>query len=247
MWTFLESGEGATRQAAAEGLGLLAGCFTPELAAAAVKEAPAVAGGAEPSSAVGRIVVQATKALDSLALAGAMSELLAVIGSLVEHLRFQLEGGKTAAEALVLPVVEKIAALRVQKAFEYKEAADGVLSVAMRVLGPEVLLARLPLNLEPSDRSVHPSMFSTTHADATTDKPAKNLAPSSSRSSRSRIPHLWPTLCTTSSRSVSACSSTRAQSRWRTVPQRRRCGACLLRKYGRAWSGTVMRRRIYPK
>ncbi|KAG1771700.1 armadillo-type protein [Suillus occidentalis] len=36
--------------------------------------------------------------------------------------------------------------------FGHKEAADAVLSTAMRVVGPAVLLAAIPLNLEPSDR-----------------------------------------------------------------------------------------------
>lgn len=154
VWNFLESGEAATRQAAAQSLALLTKCFTLSLVSAAVAEAPSILSGTEPKSAVGRIVVQVSKALDALATARAVPELLAVIASLIEQLHVRPDGpdGKTAAELLLLPLVEKIATLRIQKSFEYKEDADTVLSTAMKVLGPEVLLERLPLNLEPSDR-----------------------------------------------------------------------------------------------
>lgn len=52
----------------------------------------------------------------------------------------------------MVPVIQKVGNLRTKKNFEYKEAADGMLGIAMRVLGPEVFLKMLPLNLEPSDR-----------------------------------------------------------------------------------------------
>jgi ribosomal RNA-processing protein 12 len=100
------------------------------------------------------VISQMTKALDSLAFASAMQELLSVISALVSNLGVRVNPAKstTATEALLMPLVSKIADLRVQKGFEHKEAADAVLSTAMRVVGPAVLLAAIPLNLEPSDR-----------------------------------------------------------------------------------------------
>ena len=149
MWSFLESSNASVRKAAALSLALLSQCFTPSFITPAMQEH----GKGEPKSALGKIIVQTDKAFDSLAFARSMPELLSVISSLVANLRYRERPlAPTAAQILLLSLIEKIGHARIQKGFEFKEAADGTLGVAMSVLGPEVLLHALPLNLEPADR-----------------------------------------------------------------------------------------------
>ncbi|KAG1783473.1 hypothetical protein EV702DRAFT_1191897 [Suillus placidus] len=66
-------------------------------------------------------------------------ELLSVISALVSNLGVHVDPTK-ATEALLMPLVSKITNLQIHKGFEHKEAADAV------------LLAAIPLNLEPSDQ-----------------------------------------------------------------------------------------------
>ena len=152
VWAFLESSDATIRKASCQSLALLAQCFTLEFITPAIREL----GQSEPKSALGKIVVQTEKAFDSLALARSMSELLFVVSALVSNLRYREEPeGQTAAELLLLPLVQKIGNTRTEKTFEHKEVADRVLSQAMATMGPAVLLNALPLNLEPPDRSVY--------------------------------------------------------------------------------------------
>ena len=149
-WSFLESTHPATRKAASESLDLLSQCFTPSLIIPAIQQD-------KPKSVVGNIIDQTTKALDSIAFARSIPELLFVISSLIANLRHRENDSKAnkanvPTETLFLPLLQKVADLRTQKGFEHKEAVDYTLATAMRVLGPEVLLNILPLNLEPSDR-----------------------------------------------------------------------------------------------
>ncbi|KAH9839369.1 ribosomal RNA-processing protein 12 [Rhodofomes roseus] len=149
-WPLLEFQDTETRKAAAQALNQVGQCFAPSL----IKSALAEKAGQEKKSVIGKIVAQTTKAFDALSLARSILELLAVVSSLIDNLRYR--GGSrtspTASEQLLLPLIAKVGDLRVQKTFEYKEAADATLSTAMRVLGPEVLLKALPLDLEPADR-----------------------------------------------------------------------------------------------
>lgn len=145
IWTFLESTDGPTKAAAAQSLDLLAQCITPAMINSALLEKDA-------RSTLGKMIAQITKALDSLAYAGAIPQLLSVISSLITHLRYKVDGKKSAAEALLLPLIKHIGDLRIQKGFEFKEDADATLAAAMRILGPQSLLTALPLNLEPDDR-----------------------------------------------------------------------------------------------
>ena len=146
VWNFLDSTDANTRRATAESLSAISSCFSPKLISAAVEDA-------DDSSLIRKIVSQVTKALDSLPYAPAIPELLSVISSLIKNLQSKKsECGPTAAETLLLPLIVHVAELRIMKGFEYREAADGTLSVAMRVLGPEVLLEALPLNLDLGDR-----------------------------------------------------------------------------------------------
>ena len=148
-WPFLESTHPATRKAASESLDLLSQCFTPLLIIPAIQQD-------KTTSVVGNIIDQTTKALDSIAFARSIPELLSVISSLIANLRHREDDRKAnkanvPTETLFL-LLQKVADLRTQKGFEHKEAVDSTLATAMRVLGPEVLLNILPLNLEPSDR-----------------------------------------------------------------------------------------------
>ncbi|KAI0630149.1 NUC173-domain-containing protein [Trametes polyzona] len=150
LFSLLESSDAATRKAAAQALSMLGQCFTPAAIKAAVKERDA----AEPKTPIRKIIEQTSASLDALPYARAIPDVLAVVSSLIESLRFRNGARKnsTAAEQLLLPLVTKIAGLRVQKTFEHKEAADATLGTAMRILGPEVVLRALPLNLEAVDR-----------------------------------------------------------------------------------------------
>ncbi|KAF4621075.1 hypothetical protein D9613_000384 [Agrocybe pediades] len=155
VWNFLDSSDSATRKSTASALSSITTCFTPKLIKAAIVDK-------DESSVIRRIVSQVAKALDSLPYARAIPELLSIISSFLENLQLrESPTSPTAAEVLVLPLIVRISDLRVSKGFEYKEAADATLSVAMRILGPAVLLNALPLNLEPSDRKpgVEPRAF----------------------------------------------------------------------------------------
>src|SRR6202011_3922770 len=104
---------------------------------------------AEHNSVFGSIISQTSKALDSLAFARSMPELLSVISSLITNLRYRNECRTTIlpAKSPLLPLIQRIGDLRTEKGFQHKEAADATLGTAMRVLGPEILLKILPLNL----------------------------------------------------------------------------------------------------
>ncbi|KAI0266803.1 NUC173-domain-containing protein [Gloeopeniophorella convolvens] len=149
VWVFLESSDASIRRASSQSLALLAQCFTPEFIAPAIHER----GKPEPKSALGKIISQTQKAFESLAFARSMSELLSTIAALISNLRYREDSaGPTAAETLLLQLVQSIGNIRTEKNFEHKEAADKVLSQATATMGPAVLLNTLPLNLEPADR-----------------------------------------------------------------------------------------------
>jgi len=146
IWPFLDSTDSKTRKAAAESLNNLCRSFTQELISAALRDSNS-------RSTLHQVIRQLTKDLDSLAYARAMPEMLSVVASLITHLQYRLDPtSQSAAELLLLPLIQRVGDLRIQKGFEYKEDADNTLAAAMRVLGPEVLLQILPLNIEPSDR-----------------------------------------------------------------------------------------------
>lgn len=147
VWRSLESDDASVRRAAAQALDDLAACFSPEFIQ------PALQGNAQ-DAALGKIVAQASKALETLAYAKAIPEVLAVASSLTVNLHYRPSpGAPTAAQQLMLPMIKHIGDLRTQKTFDHKEAADVTLSTAMRVLGPQILLDTLPLNLDPEDRA----------------------------------------------------------------------------------------------
>ncbi|KAG5339406.1 hypothetical protein C0989_004389 [Termitomyces sp. Mn162] len=147
VWSFLESSDPPTRKAAAHSLDMLCRSFTREFVSYTLQDTSS-------TTVLRKIIGRTLKALDSLAYARAMPELLSVISSMITNLRYRSgpRTSPTAAEMLLLPIIQHIGKLRIQKGFEYKEAADATLGNAMGVLGPHVLLQILPLNLEPRDR-----------------------------------------------------------------------------------------------
>jgi ribosomal RNA-processing protein 12 len=144
VWPFLESADSQTRKATVNALDLISYCFSPALIQDAVTNQ---------KSAISQLIDQTEKGLTSLALAQSMPEVLAAIAHLITNLDIR---NHEVAEPLLLPLIEHIGEFRTQKGFEHKEAVDIVLSAAIRAFGPHVLLEVLPLNLEPSDRSVQP-------------------------------------------------------------------------------------------
>ncbi|KAG8213920.1 armadillo-type protein [Butyriboletus roseoflavus] len=148
VWSFFETSHAQIRKAVPQALESLAQCITLPMARTAMLDAP------DGKSPIRAAVAQITKALDSLAYASAIPELLHVVSSLILNLNMRFENGRStlAAEPLLLPLVQKIADLRIQKNFEHKEAADSVIATAMRIVGPAVVLKAMPLNLEPQDR-----------------------------------------------------------------------------------------------
>ncbi|KAL4078409.1 armadillo-type protein [Scleroderma yunnanense] len=148
IWAFLDSNQSQARKAVADSLASLAHCITFTMVQTAASQPE------NGKSALRSVIAQTSKALDSLAYAQAIPEVLSIISSLISNLNMRTKIGEstTAAEIFLIPLVQKVAELRVQKDFEHKEAADAVVSTAMRVIGPAVLLQALPLNIEPEDR-----------------------------------------------------------------------------------------------
>ena len=147
IWTFLDSTDAKSRKATAESLSRVSSCFSPSLISVAIQDQ-------HNSSVIRKIILQVTEALDSLPYARAMPELLSIVSSVIKNLHYRPDGKAHAAEILLMPLIIHIADLRISKGFEYKEAADGTLSVGIQVLGPEVILHAMPLNVEPESRYV---------------------------------------------------------------------------------------------
>ncbi|TDL26142.1 NUC173-domain-containing protein [Rickenella mellea] len=148
IFAYLESKDSAVRRETAATLDSVAQGISHAMIESAVQAV-------DSSTSLTQIVQQVTKALDALPFARAIPEVLSVVSTLIKALRYR-PGGRaspTAAELLLLPLIQTIGDLRVKKGFEHKEAADNVLRTAMSVVGPEALLSALPLNLEPADRA----------------------------------------------------------------------------------------------
>jgi ribosomal RNA-processing protein 12 len=147
VWPFLESNNAATRKAAAESLGLLSQCFTSALISLAIQRGGDWRGGTEVC--FGHHISN-NKALDSLAFARSIPELLSVISSLITNLRYTMMGtaeANSSCQSFATSSYPKIGDLRTQKNFEHKEAADATLATAIRVLGPEVISCKSFLSI----------------------------------------------------------------------------------------------------
>lgn len=155
VFSYLESSDISIRASTSVALAaLLSHSLTHPIIEAAVAEH----GLKKPKSPLGKIVMHVRTSLDALSYARAVPQMLAVLASFIRALRFRppasIDLPRTAAEHLLLDLVQKTGELRVKKGFEHKEAADEVLKAAMSVLGPEVLFRVLPLRLMPEDRCV---------------------------------------------------------------------------------------------
>ncbi|KAK7472658.1 pre-rRNA processing protein [Stygiomarasmius scandens] len=139
VWPYLESTNTAVRQATARSLDLLLDCNSQSN---------------NSLSNFGGFSSQISKALSSVNFTRAIPELLQVVSSLIITSQKSKEKNPMtdSVDQSILALVEQVGSLRTANGFEYKEAADGTLSSAMRTFGPEILLKILPLNLEPSDR-----------------------------------------------------------------------------------------------
>ncbi|KAL0578292.1 pre-rRNA processing protein [Marasmius crinis-equi] len=139
IWSYLESGNNTVRAAAVQSLDTLCRCTL------------SLDGGSGGKLTVEGIVAQISKAFSSVAYTKAIPDLLSVTSSLFLNLQ-QERPAEASHVAAVRPLIKQIGDLRIEKNFEHKEAADAVLSTAMHVLGPKVVLDILPLNLEPEKR-----------------------------------------------------------------------------------------------
>lgn len=104
---------------------------------------------------VGGVTSTLAISMHAVAFAKATPSLLSILAALVSRLRLRItppsEGIRavTAAEILLPELIVYVGGLRLAKQFEYREKADEVLGMAIRVLGPEVFLDLLPLNILP--------------------------------------------------------------------------------------------------
>lgn len=228
IWNFLESNDARTRKAAAESLGTLCHCFNPTLISATISDK-------DSRSVLNKIIMQATKALDSLAYAHSIPELLLIVSSLTSNLQYRMDrDSPSAAESLLLPLIKRVGDLRNQKGFEYREGADAALGTAMRVLGPKVLLELLPLNLEPSDRYVTRLSTGLSYLSnlPLQVKLVGNLALTCFLFFHIPTHHHWVTLSHTSYRLASACLTISQQQKLKVGNQKRKSGVSSSHKFG---------------
>lgn len=146
IFPYLESAEAPVRRETGSTLSSLIQCISHTTIDDAF--------GGRSQTVITSIITQLTKALDTLSYVRAIPELLSVVSALIVTLRYRPggQGTPTAAERLLPQLIIKIGGMRIKSNFEYKEAADGVMRTAMAVMGPEVLLSILPLNIMPEDR-----------------------------------------------------------------------------------------------
>ncbi|KAM6501995.1 Armadillo-type fold [Amanita muscaria] len=147
VWSYLDSNDPQTRRATVKSIDCLCRSLTHTVVLTAIADQ-------QGKSMLRRAIIQVDKALGSLTYARAIPEVLAILSGMITNLSYKPGGREspTAAESLLLPLIVKIGEMRTSKGFEHKEKADATLATAMKILGPEVLLTALPLNLEPADR-----------------------------------------------------------------------------------------------
>lgn len=103
---------------------------------------------------VGSVILRLDDSLHSVVFAKATPALLSIFSALISRLRWFTptsagERRVTAAEMLLSDLITYVGALRIARGFEYREKADEVLGMAIRVLGPGGFLGLLPLNITP--------------------------------------------------------------------------------------------------
>ncbi|KAG7098810.1 hypothetical protein E1B28_000715 [Marasmius oreades] len=139
IWSYLESINGAVREAAMQSISTLC------------QSVLSMDEGTDGKLTLEGMVAQISKALTSVAYTKAIPHLLSITSSLTLSLP-QGKPIKPSHIATIQPLIKQIGELRIEKHFEHKEAADTALSTAMRILGPQLILETLPLNLEPEKR-----------------------------------------------------------------------------------------------
>lgn len=110
------------------------------------------------STTLGGILTLLQDSLSALAFIEALPHLLFILSCLISRLRYRTSiipstsnaRPPTAAEVLLPDFIAYVAELRSSEDFEYRERADGVLGMAIEVMGPDAVLQILPLNILPS-------------------------------------------------------------------------------------------------
>lgn len=154
IFNYLQTPDTNIRKAAAETLSaFLSKVITKDMITAAVGEKD----DGKKVSSVSKIIAHVRTSLNSLQYVRAIPQILTVLAALLKTLSFRplnksIHPSPTAAELLVLDLVQHTGELRIKEGFEHKEATDQVLRTAMGVLGPEVLFKVLPLRLLPEER-----------------------------------------------------------------------------------------------
>lgn len=154
-WAWLKVDDSGCRVAAARALSAMSRyCLPLDM----IKEAAEVAQNEKKLSktTLGGIVQVLSQSLNALPFARAVPSLLSVLTALISKLRVRplpdTDSGlrsPTAAQILLWDFVKEVGRLRSAKKFEHRERADEVLGMAIEVMGPEVFLELLPLNLLP--------------------------------------------------------------------------------------------------
>ncbi|WWC63041.1 uncharacterized protein I303_105640 [Kwoniella dejecticola CBS 10117] len=112
-----------------------------------------------------RLITSLTESLNTHALK--TPHLFQILVALISRLRLRvLPGqqaetdpsgrGQTAAEELLMGLIQEVGDLRHQRGFEDKDGVDQVVGMAIEVIGVPVVLERLPLNIEPDASGVPP-------------------------------------------------------------------------------------------
>ncbi|KAN0061991.1 pre-rRNA processing protein [Thecaphora frezii] len=122
----------------------------------AIAEAIRSHGSAEPKSAFLQMIQSLEDALgrQSLQYVHSRPEILAILTAIIGRLRHKYidgadssKGRKAAAGLLTFHLVRQVADMRSQPSFDHREHADAVISTAVEVCGPRMVLEALPLNL----------------------------------------------------------------------------------------------------
>ncbi|KAI5851413.1 NUC173 domain-containing protein [Morchella snyderi] len=128
---YLEAGARDVRAAAAQCLCVLAAAVIPDRALLDISRS---------TEGVLAAVAAATGALLSVRFQGAWQEVFNVLAALLDRLQWR-------ADPLLNDAVRTVGELRANEGFQGKKEADEVLGHAVRAMGPEAVLALLPLNL----------------------------------------------------------------------------------------------------
>ncbi|WWD18835.1 hypothetical protein CI109_103290 [Kwoniella shandongensis] len=150
--------------------GILRYCITDEMILSTltyVRQGSHVAGARKKSKTpfLYKLIVAVTEAMNTHALR--ITHFLTIWTAMISRLRLRVTQtevaqidetgrGKTAAEELLLNLVQEVGDLRHQRGFEPKEKVDEVIGMAIEVIGVQPVLSVLPLNIEPDATGATP-------------------------------------------------------------------------------------------